>query len=55
MFPTGPQRAEWLQIASLPLESELKVKIKSLKVCFRHFQGKDLVLVGNQVRISKGE
>ena len=53
--PTGPRRADYLEIAGLPPESELKVKIASLKICFRHFHAKDLVVVGDQVRISKGE
>ena len=54
-FPTDSRRAEWLDRACLPKESDLTVKIKSLRVCFRHFQAKDLLVVGNQVRISKGE
>ena len=54
-LPTGPRRANFLKVAELPQEEDLNVKTKSLKFCFRHFQGKDLVVVGNQVRLSKGE
>ena len=54
-LPTGPRRANFLKVAELPEEEDLNVKTKSLKFCFRHFQGKDLVVVGNQVRLSKGE
>ena len=54
-FPKGPQRADYLRIAELPPEPELKVKVSGLRVCFRHFQEKDLVVVGNQVRIRKGK
>ena len=50
-FPKGPRRADYLRIAGLPTDSE----VKGLRVCFRHFQEKDLVVVGNQVRIRKGE
>ena len=45
------QRANYLSIAGLPPEK----KADNLRVCFRHFQAKDLVMVGNQVKLSKGE
>ena len=54
-FPTGSRRSDWLDRANLPKESDLEVKIKSLRVCFRHFQVNDLLVVGKHVRISKGE
>ena len=31
-------RAECLELAGLPLEQDLKVKISSLKICFRHYE-----------------
>ena len=37
-FPNGPQRKECLQIGGLPPEEDLKVKISSLRICFRHYQ-----------------
>ena len=50
-----PQRAECLRLAGLPPESELKVKIGGLRICFRHYQSKDLYLTGDQVRLCKGK
>ena len=57
-FPNnGPQRKECLQIGGLPSEEELKVKISSLRICFRHYQESDFYFTddGNKVRLRKGK
>ena len=41
-------------VANLPILTASE-KAPDVRVCFRHFQAKDLVIVGNQVRLSKGE
>ena len=49
-------RAECLRLAGLPLEQDLKVKISSLKICFRHYEEKDFYFnAGNQLRLCKGK
>ena len=49
-------RAECLELAGLPLEQDLKVKIVSLKICFRHYEEKDFYFtVGNQLRLKRGK
>ena len=49
-------RAECLELAGLPLEKDLKVKISSLKICFRHYEEKDFYFtVGNQLRLRTGK
>ena len=55
-YPTEEsRRAEWLRIGDLPPESELKVKISGLRVCFRHFKADDFYFAGSQVRLRRGE
>ena len=55
-YPSSqPQRAECLKIAGLPPESELKVKVDNLRICFRHYQGNDFYFLGDQVRLRKGK
>ena len=51
-YPSGEfQRAECLRIAGLPPEPELKVKIGGLRICYRHFQANDLLVVNNKVTL----
>ena len=55
-YPKGPERAECLRLAGLPEESDLKVKVESLRICFRHYDAKDFYFVdGDQIRIKKGK
>ena len=54
-YPTGSQRAECLRISGLPPEPELKVKIGGLRICFRHFQANDLIVVNGKVRLRTGK
>ena len=49
------QRAECLRIAGLPPEPELKVKIGGLRICYRHFQANDLLVVNNKVQLRTGK
>ena len=57
-FPKDPQaRADCLGLAGLPLEQDLKVKITSMKICFRHYKDSDFYFTdgGNQIRIRRGK
>ena len=57
-FPKNrSKRMECLQIAGLPPEEELKVKISSLRICFRHYQESDFCFTngGNKLRLKRGE
>ena len=55
-YPSGEsQRAECLRIAGLPPEPELKVKIGGLRICYRHFQANDLLVVNNKVQLRTGK
>ena len=54
-FPSDQRRARYLEIAGLPQEKDLKVKIQSLRICFRHFKVNDFIFVGNFVKIRTGK
>ena len=55
-FPPEPRRASYLEIAGLPPEKELKVKIQSLRICFRHFRSNAFYFVGsNQLKVRSGK
>ena len=55
-YPTEEsRRAEWLRIGDMPSESDLKVKVSGLRVCFRHFKADDFYFAGSQVRLRRGE
>ena len=49
------QRAECLRIGGLPPEPELKVKIGGLRICYRHYQAKDLLVVNSRIKLCKGK
>ena len=52
----GPQRDECLGLAGLPPEQDLKVKISSLRICFRHYQESDFFFIdGGQARLKRGD
>ena len=52
----GPQREECLALAGLPPEKDLKVKISSLRICFRHYQESDFYFTnGGGVKVKKGK
>ena len=43
-------------MAGLPPEQELKVKMSSLKICFRHYGEDDFFhTAGNQLRVKRGK
>ena len=51
-----PLRSQCLEMAGLPPEQELKVKMSSLKICFRHYGEDDFFhTAGNQLRLRRGE
>ena len=55
-YPKDPQqRAECLELAGLPVEADLKVKVENLRVCFRHYEAKAFFFNdGGQLRLQKG-
>ena len=54
-FPKPPD--DCLRLAGLPPEKELKVKITSLRICFRHYQESDFYFTdgGNHIRVRRGK
>ena len=53
-YPKGPQRGECLELAGLT-EANLKVKVESLRICFRHYKAEDFYFNdGEQLRLKKG-
>ena len=56
-YPKDPQqRAECLELAGLPVEADLKVKVENLRVCFRHYEAKAFFFNdGGQLRLKKGK
>ena len=54
-YPKGPQRGECLELAGLT-EANLKVKVESLRICFRHYKAEDFYFNdGEQLRLKKGK
>ena len=55
-FPSDSRRARCLEIAALPPEKDLTVKVENLRICFRHYKVNDFYFVGNnQLKIRKGK
>ena len=54
IYPKEPQRGECLKLAGIT-ESDLKVKVESLRICFRHYKAEDFYFNdGGQLRLRRG-
>ena len=51
-IPSDYRQNEWLSIAGLP--ADLK-DVQGKRICFRHFQSKFMVFVGNALKVTKGK
>ena len=55
-FPKGAQLGECLELAGLPPEKDLKVKVENLRICFRHYEAKAFFFNdGGQLRLRTGK